>query len=118
MSTMAKDLFSTFPQKVSFGAQHGDNKKGTQHAAVESFSADSVASGGYRPRKQSVPLEQRPSMSLINRGLLNPTGQNNCFLNSAVQVSGTRIHGGISVQLVGAQTGAEREEREAQTEMV
>ena len=32
-------------------------------------------------------LESRMSMSLINKGLLNPTGENNCFLNSAVQVS-------------------------------
>ncbi len=26
------------------------------------------------------------SMSLTTKGLLNPTGENNCFLNSAVQV--------------------------------
>jgi len=80
---MAKDLFSTFPQKLGFGPQQ-DKKEDS----VENFPTDKVASGGYRPRKHSAPLEQRMSMSLINRGLLNPTGQNNCFLNSAVQVSG------------------------------
>ena len=44
----------------------------------------------YRPRRsisehQAVAKRQM-SMSLVNKGLLNPTGENNCFLNSAVQV--------------------------------
>ena len=37
----------------------------------------------YRPSKRpSLSL----TMSLTNKGLLNPAGENNCFLNSAVQV--------------------------------
>ena len=74
---MAKDLLSTFPQKFGLGKKED---------AVQSFPS-SVASGGYRPRKQSAPVEHQMSMPLINKGLLNPTGENNCFLNSAVQVS-------------------------------
>lgn len=46
----------------------------------------------YRARKSISEshhpgLDPRMSMSLINKGLLNPTGENNCFLNSAVQVN-------------------------------
>ena len=39
----------------------------------------------YRPKSMSRQLSV--SMSLTNKGLLNPTGENNCFLNSTVQVS-------------------------------
>ncbi len=78
---MAKDLISNFPHKLGFGSH------GKKEDAVQNLSSVSVASGGYRPRKQGAPpLEHKMSMSLINKGLLNPTGENNCFLNSAVQV--------------------------------
>lgn len=56
----------------------------------------------YRPNARPVPgsggsirgagsgggavLKREMTMSLTNKGLLNPTGENNCFLNSAVQV--------------------------------
>jgi len=39
----------------------------------------------YRPR--AVSRQLTVSMSLTNKGLLNPAGENNCFLNSTVQVS-------------------------------
>ncbi|CAI8025168.1 Inactive ubiquitin carboxyl-terminal hydrolase 54, partial [Geodia barretti] len=39
-----------------------------------------------RPETTSRPVSRQMSMSLTNKGLLNPTGHNNCFLNSCVQV--------------------------------
>ncbi len=53
----------------------------------------------YRPNARPTPgpggsirlggggvLKREMTMSLTNKGLLNPSGENNCFLNSAVQV--------------------------------
>ena len=44
----------------------------------------------YRPR--AVSRQLTVSMSLTNKGLLNPAGENNCFLNSTVQVSERTFH--------------------------
>lgn len=82
-------MASNFFSKLPFGW-----KKDHAHPQEPSDSATEAplpAPSSYRARRsisEARPvLEQRMSMSLINKGLLNPTGENNCFLNSAVQVS-------------------------------
>ena len=56
-----------------------------QQVIIMAFPVPPKLAALYRPRSMSRQLSV--SMSLTNKGLLNPTGENNCFLNSTVQVS-------------------------------
>ena len=56
-----------------------------QQLIIMAFPVPPRLAAFYRPRAMSRQLSV--SMSLTNKGLLNPTGENNCFLNSTVQVS-------------------------------
>ena len=90
---MASNFITQLPgfSRLPFGWGAGKGSSSTESSPPPSF-------GGYRARK-SISEPQRPrgrprlvsemSLSLINKGLLNPTGENNCFLNSAVQVCAT-----------------------------
>ncbi len=92
---MAGNFLNQFPGFSKF--PFGWGKPDEPHTS--SSSSRPPSSGGYRARKSIssshgrgsggggvARLEEQMSMSLINKGLLNPTGENNCFLNSAVQV--------------------------------
>ena len=71
---------------------------GSTHSLSNSYPTDSTTMATFvPPRIQLYRSNKRPSlspqltMSLTNKGLLNPTGENNCFLNSAVQVGTKRL---------------------------
>ena len=81
---MATNFFNQFPglNKLPFGWAKGENSQSPPTASSGSYRPRKSISESHRPR-----LESQMSLSLVNKGLLNLTGQNNCFLNSAVQVA-------------------------------
>ena len=72
-----------FIEEYKCSLKQEDSLKDTKPADMSLSVLDRMASGNWREV-----WNPRMSMSLTStKGLLNPAGQNNCFLNSAVQVS-------------------------------
>ena len=60
--------------------------------ATDDFRDDYDFDKSYFSRSSASPWNPRASMAFDSaKGLLNPVGENNCFLNSAVQVEHTRV---------------------------
>ena len=76
-----------FVKEYKCSYSQDDSLQDTKPAEMSLSVLDRMASGNWREV-----WNPRMSMSLTStKGLLNPAGQNNCFLNSAVQVSGVSI---------------------------
>ena len=76
-----------FVKEYKCSYNQDDSLKDTKPAEMSLSVLDRMASGNWREV-----WNPRMSMSLTStKGLLNPAGQNNCFLNSAVQVSGVSM---------------------------
>ena len=76
-----------FVKEYKCSYNQDDSLQDTKPAEMSLSVLDRMASGNWREV-----WNPRMSMSLTStKGLLNPAGQNNCFLNSAVQVSGVSM---------------------------
>lgn len=78
----------------SYSPSHKDsvfNYASSSFLSSENFDCDEARSGLYSTRNEDSAGHQwnpRHSMAFNSaKGLLNPVGENNCFLNCAVQVS-------------------------------